>query len=276
MKKQYKLIAIMLLVMLAVMKSSVYADEARGHNKALIKVLFGNDKVSNTDKMDLLNDACQLAIDQHNNDGQKTLDELRATIRGLPDTVESFNVNHGKLHRNYTHKGWDYEYKEDEAHWKDIRKKIILDTVNQVFDFGVLSKITKLGYDDKCNSFSALIYYVHILQDHATNKEFQSNYHEIPLAKGRGDKYGIVEELEKHCEILFADFDDSKEYRTLFNDLVFYKRSIQKIYSSRSDLEDVEKYDKYRQAAEDLLKTLEKDIPPLMKKEDFFRKAFKL
>lgn len=123
MKKRSKLVAIMLLVVLSVMKLSVCADGSPGHNKALIKALFGNARVSDTDKMDLLNDACQLAIDQHNGDGQDTLNELKKTIRGLPDTIDSFNIGHGKLHRNYTHQGWDFEYKNDEAHWKDIRKK---------------------------------------------------------------------------------------------------------------------------------------------------------
>lgn len=94
--------------------------------------------------------------------------------------------------------------------------------------------------------------------------------------KGKEDKYGIVEELEKHCKILFADYDDTKEYRTLLIDLEFYEKSIKKIYTSRNKLAIPENYEKYRTAAEELLKTLEKDIPPLMKKEEFFSKAFKL
>lgn len=276
MKKQFMHVAVMMLVMLSILRLPVNADPAPKHYKALREVLFGDARVSDTDKLDSLNDACQLAIDQHNGDGKDTLDELKQTIRGLPDTIDSFNVNHGSLHRNYTHRGWDYEYEKDEAHWKDIRKKIILDTVNQLFDFGVLSKITMLGYDDKCNSFSAFIYYIHILHDHRTNNEFHSNYYEIPLVKGRGDKYGIVEEIEKHCKILFADYDDTKEYRKLIMDLEYHKKSIQKIYSSRSDLADSENYEKYRLAAENLMKTLVDDIPVLMKKEKFFSKAFKL
>ena len=62
MKKRSKLVAIMLLVVLSVMKLSVCADGSPGHNKALIKVLFGNARVSDTDKMDSLNDALLITV----------------------------------------------------------------------------------------------------------------------------------------------------------------------------------------------------------------------
>lgn len=265
---------IVLLIVMSLFRAPVYADTSPGHNSALRKVLFGNNRVRDTDKMDALNDACQLAIDQHNNDSQKLLDSLRERVPSLPKSVEEFDVGHGKLHRNYTHKGWDYEYKNDEAHWSDIRKKIILDTVNHEFDFGLLSNITVLGYDERCNSFSALIYYVHILQDHKTNKEFHKNYGEIPLVKGKYDKYGIIEELEKHCAILFAEFEDTKEYRKLFNDLALHKKRIKRIYSSRSDLSNSDTYEEYRKSAEGILEMLEDNIPVLLSKTKFFKKAF--
>lgn len=265
---------IVLLIAISAFSVSVYADDSPGHNAALRKVLFGNSRVRDTDKMDALNDACQLAIDQHNKDSQKILDRLRERVPGLPERVDEFDVGHGNLHRNYTHKGWDYEYKNDEAHWSDIRKKIILDTVNKEFDFGLLSNITVLGYDKRCESFSALMYYVHILQDHNTNTEFHKNYEEIPLVKGKYDKYGIIEELEKHCAVLFSDIDDTKEYRKLFYELEFHKKKIKKIYASRNDLYNSDTYEEYRKSAEKILDMLERNIPSLLRNEKFFKEAF--
>ena len=143
-----------------------------------------------------------------------------------------------------------------------------------VFDFGVFSGKLFWGYDERCNSLAALIYYVHIIHDHKTNQVFHKEYQEIPLIKGRHDQYGIIEELEKHCSVLFADVDDTKEFHVLMNDLKERKRSIQKVYSSRNDLFDEDKYEIYHNEANKLMENLERDIPKLLKMEKFFTKVF--
>lgn len=257
----------------------VNASGKAEHDRALQEVLLGNNKsfenLNALGSLQLLQDASQLAIDH--NQPQRMLDNLRGSVKGLPKTVEEFNGKGtgGNTHRNYTHKGWDYDYGDNDlAHWKDKRQGILLKTVNEVFDFGLLSGKAFFDFDDKCNSFSALIYYIHIIQDHISNEVFHKEYEEIPLIKGRYDTYGIIEELEKHCGILFADINDSKEYHDLTSHLKERKKKIQKVYGSRNDLVDETKYETYHNEAVELMKNLISDIPKLLKKEKFFTDVF--
>lgn len=257
----------------------VNAGDGASHDRVLREVLLGNKgSFYNTNaigSLQLLQDASQLAIDH--NQPQRALDNLRKSVKGLPKTVDEFNGpgTGGPTHRNYTHKGWDYDYGENDlAHWKDKRKVILLKTVNEVFDFGFLSGKAFIGYDDRCNSLSALIYYVHIIHDHEENEKFNNKYEEIPLIKGKGDQFGIIEELEKHCEILFADVKDSKEYHNLASHLKERKRSIRKVYNSRYDLNNENNYEVYHKEATALMNNLKSDIPKLLGKEKFFTDVF--
>lgn len=256
-----------------------YAGGRDSHDKVLKDVLLGNKGTFiSTDaigSLQLLQDASQLAIDH--NQPQRTLDNLRKSVRGLPKTVDEFNGPGagGPTHRNYTHKGWDYDYGENDlAHWKDKRKGILLKTVNEVFDFGFLSGKAFIGYDERCNSLSALIYYVHIIHDHEENEVFHEKYEEIPIIKGKRDQFGIIEELEKHCEILFSDVKDSKEYHDLTSHLKERKRSIRKVYNSRYDLYNENNYEAYHKEAIALMNNLKSDIPKLLEKEKFFTDVF--
>ena len=281
MRRRHACLILTSILVASLLYSSIWvaADGRAGHDNALKEVLIGDTNTFTNEKVpgiiQLLQNASQMAIDS--NQSQKTLDQLREEVGGLPKSVEEFNGNGtgGPTHRNYTHRGWDYDYgNDDRAHWKDKRKEILLKTVNDVFDFGVLSGKLFWGYDERCNSLAALIYYVHIIHDHKTNQVFHKEYQEIPLIKGRHDQYGIIEELEKHCSVLFADVDDTKEFHVLMNDLKERKRSIQKVYSSRNDLFDEDKYEIYHNEANKLMENLERDIPKLLKMEKFFTKVF--
>lgn len=251
------------------------------HNAYLREVLFGNTAVQNKDVLNAINDASELAIDQHNNDSQDILDELRSDyrVRGIPKNVSKFNVGHGNLHRNYTHKGWTYTYVDkkagivDEAHWSDVRKKILLKTVNQKFNFGILSGIFG-KYDKQCDAFCALIYYVHVIGDHISNTTYHSNYEEIPLVKGYG-KYGIIEELLKYSPILFEhQVNDNPTYDSYITALKDLQSKIDDIYYYPDDLDDPEIYSQYHDSAKQLMDCLEDYVPLLIKKEPFFRKVF--
>ena len=280
--KRRRLFIGLTILLIAISWSSILlvsADGRENHDRALKKVLLGDksnfDNPNALGSLQLLQDASQLAIDS--NQPQKSLDQLRREVKGLPKTVKEFNGEGtgGPRHRNYTHRGWDYDYgNDDKAHWKDKRKDILRNTVNEVFDFGLLSGKAFFGFNEKCDSMSALIYYVHIVHDHETNEVFHKEYFEIPLIKGKNDQFGIIEELEKHCKILFQDKKDTKEYHKLMNHLKERKKKIQKVYSSRNDLFDEEKYEVYHDESKELMKNLETDIPKLLNMEEFFTKVF--
>ncbi len=276
-KQTLTLIAVLLFMVLLI-PARVYAYNSDVHDKYLIEVLFGNTAVRNTDVLDALNAASAIAIDQHNNDGQNKLDELKNIykIKGLPSTIDKFNVNHGHLHRNYTHKGWDYDYKNDEnndeAHWADIRKEILLKTVNQSFDFGFFSGKPLIGYSKQCEGLAALIYYVHVLGDHLSNETYNSSYKEIPLIKGNG-QYGIIEDLKHYSELLFSDHT-SRTYKSYILELDRIKDDIRGIYHDPADLEDTDTYKQYHRYAEEIMQCLKEYVPLLIKKENFFQKVF--
>lgn len=280
-------IAFALIVMLIVssFKTSVFADGSAGHQTILREVLFGNEAGNSNAVIALLalHNACQLAIDH--NQSENRLNDLRnyestkkKKIPNLPKSVKEFQGPGGSTHRSYTHKGWDYDYEKldgaDPAHWDDIRKKLLLNTVNTVFDFGILSGKPLIGYDNKCVRFAELIYYVHIIHDHATTMNFYYEYQEIPLIKGRGDKYGIIDELEECFKELFEDQVQDNDYRRLFSKLSERKKAINKIYNRRNDLEDPETFKKYREEAEQLEECLKKYVPKLLANEDFFKEVF--
>ncbi len=265
------------------------ADEKDGHNDIARKVLFGeNGYVSNTDALDALNDAVALSVDQYNGSGEKYLTELRETfkISGLPKTISDFDFStNPDKHRSFTHQGWDYKYSDDTYLEKDLvkksnfelRKKIILNTVNQTFDFGLLSGKLFFGYADKCIAFSKLLYYVHILGDYEEiykNKHSYSNHRMIPLIK-TNSQFGLIEELEDCFEVLFADQEDSRVYGNLKMELKESKNNIASIYSGENDIKgNPDNYKKYTEYAHNLLESLIKYMPLLLKKEEFFQKVF--
>lgn len=265
------------------------AGEKGGHNDITRRILFGETGyVSNTDAFDALNDAVALSVDQFNKSGDNYLTELRDTfkITGLPKTVSEFDFTaNSTSHRWYTHQGWDYKYTEDryldddlvKKSNFDLRKKILLTTVNQTFDFGLLSGKLFFGYADKCIAFSRLLYYVHILGDYEEiyQKDFAySNHRMIPLIKVN-NQFGLIEEFEDCFEILFADQKDSRVYGNLKTELEKLKKDIATIYSGESDLSgNPDKYRRYAGYSHDLLSVLIDSVPLLLKKEEFFQKVF--
>ena len=281
MRRKLSAFICLLLILCLSVTTQVGAFSGDKHNAYLRKVLFGNVAVRNTDVLDALNDASELAIDQHNNDSQDILDELRNDlgVKGIPKNVSKFNVGHGYLHRNYTHKGWNYNYVDkekgvtEEAHWGDIRKKILLKTINQKFDFGFLSG--KFGnYNEQCNAFGALIYYVHVIGDHISNEKFHSNYEEAPLVKGDSN-IGIIDDLLYYSPILFNHTGKGNPtYDSFITKLEDLLSDVNDIYYTHDDLNNPDVYEQYHKYAEELMQCLEDYVPLLIKKEPFFQKVF--
>lgn len=270
---------ISIILVVCTCSSMVNAFSGNEHDIYLRHVLFGSAAVSNTDILDAINDASELALDQHGGDSQGNLDELRNGygVKNIPKKVSSFNVGHGNTHRNYTHRGWNYNYKKndgkDEAHWSDIRKKILLETINQKFKFGFLSG--KFGiYDKQCDAMGALVYYVHVIGDHISNEEYHNNYKEIPLV-ARDGQNGIIEELLKYSRILFEHSkENNATYDRYISELQRLQSQVDEIYHYPDDLADPDTYQQYHEYAIELMDCLENYVPLLIKREPFFQKAF--
>ena len=268
----------LLIILLTSVTSLCFAHDKRGHNQDLEEVLFGkgfdskalSDQAKQT--VDAIEAASYLAIDQYNGNGADELKLLKdQNILGLPDDISEIDFTANSQHRSFTHRGWDYFYTNDRAHW-NTRKSILLNTINEKFDFGEKSNQI-VGFNKKCNSFSAVIYYIHIIGDHIEDKSYK--YSDLKIAVGgTNDDQNIIKELLKHSEILFSN------PRTMIQRIRFTQRlksldgKFKKIVLSEGGVNSNEKYNKYHMYCEELLQILKEEMPYLLKKEEFFSKVF--
>lgn len=264
---------------------------AREHNIELEKVLFedGYSKYQ-SDKIKkyvtAIEYASYLTIDQFGGNGENDYNTLKKwKMGGLPlkfssiDYSEDLQGNgrqiNANTHRRYTHQGWDREYETASVKkfWK-ARRNVLLGTINTIFDFGHFSSV--IGYDEKCNSLSGIIYYVHILGDY----EEADNYRKISMLQDLAghentDKNDMISSLKQYAEILFEkDQKSSVEYKALQRGLDDLSSKAGRIVQSVGGVNTDEEFEEYHQYAEDLLQLLMDNMPALLKREDFFKKVF--
>ena len=270
------LLPVLLLIVLFVLFSGTEAHDAKEHEKDLRCVLFGPscklpDKNTKTDEaMIKLYNASYLAIDQFNGKGLKSLSYLKQHgIKWLPTGLIKINYSESPdKHRSYTHRGWDHSYK---AHWQD-RKLILLSTVNNVFKFGHTTNNIN-AYKGQCDSFAALVYYVHLIGDQIENEKYNEEGLIMPLG-GRRDDYEITEELLKHIKILFAKQITSEDYKNLENGIKKIDNRLKRIVLKDGGLRSDEDFDQYHANAVELLNLLQRYEYKLLKQEKFFSKIF--
>ena len=202
----------------------------------------------------------------------------------MPASISEIDFKGNAYHRSSTHLGWDYKYENDNANW-ETRKTILLLTANEVFNFGLFSGWFET-YDTRCNSFCALLYYVHILGDtiEAGDKIYKDEkngvYYSIkqqdklmmPLAvSSAGEKnLDIIYELQKHTEILFAGQKWSGKMIRLKSRLSELR------YKIRDDVSKSDQFysQHYYSLANELMDVLIETIPDLLQNESFFTKVF--
>jgi hypothetical protein len=206
---------------------------------------------------------------------------LSKAVGGVPKEIVAIKFTANAItHRNFTHKGWDFNYQlshnEDPANWP-VRKRILLLTVNEVFDFGLFSGswFGVDNFDAKCNSLSALIYYVHIIGDHIYDSSYK-NITQAPLYRPNDDKNpGIIPEVINHCKILFENTPGNKRvYRDFMTQLNLILDRVKPFVNSEGGINSQEKYEVYHKCAEDLMDLLTSNVPKLVKNEQFFLKVF--
>lgn len=280
--KKLRLSILWFVLILCMLAFPANASNGAEHGSVLQRVLFHSNMVSNNKEVFYaISDASQLAIDEHGRDGKQLLNKLRTKykIKNIPKSVDKFDVGHGNQHRNYTHKGWTYTYTEygDEAKWVSVRKNILLQTINQKFDFDGIDLAQWVGgkfnkYCDQCDAFGAMIYYVHMIQDHISNESPKQD-EIIPLVKGSG-QYGIIDELIQYSPILFKHEEDNSTYHSYMIKLDEIQSEVDEIYDNSDDLGKPGVYQEYHEYASELMDCLQDYVPLLIKNEPFFKKAF--
>lgn len=281
--KRISLAVILAICVLCSLIPPAYGHGAEEHNRELRWVLFGSpskNPPNNTEKantaLDRLYNAMYLSIDQFSTGddittGITNLAYLKGQkIKWLPRSIKDINYKASpNTHRSFTHMGWNWEYDKPftAANWP-ARKMILLSTVNDTFKFKITGNDPD-NYKGKCDSFAALIYYVHLIGDHIENKKIKAEGYEMNLG-GTRDGINIIIELKHHLEILFADQKSKGTYSSLMNSLDDLNDRMLSLNSQTGGIQ----YQDYHKCAEDLLKILKSHVWYLLKNEEFFKKVF--
>jgi len=120
---------------------------------------------------------------------------------------------HGPMHQLYTHKGWDYDYRqeEDKDYWSaleikqswEVKKYLLVKTVGKIFS----------ASEDRAKALSVLLYNVHRLRDIQYN-----NYDEKTAAK-KNYLFNACDEIEKYVLPLITDNSVKKMIQEPLNDV---------------------------------------------------------
>ena len=274
-----------------------YASTGDQHDKYFEHALFGENWEKGLqsqdikDAVDALESASFLAIDYTKGESQKEKAQRCLTtlqdydVAGLPREIEKIDIAGGGEHRKYTHQGWEHDYSDEKEGVQDsweTRKKILLNTTEEVFDFGLFSN--RFKHDKKCESFTAIVYYIHVLGDIVADKEYKGDMNQekmnlVPITAS--EETGVVAELERHFKVVFADLNDGKgddysnSYNNLIDSLENFETETEAIVGQTGGLYYEETFQDYRNQAKKLLTEILPDkLPPLLQEEEFFKKVF--
>lgn len=277
-----------LTVLLLSVCAPCYAHDREDHNRLLEEVFFGWDRPisalseKSREALTALEYASYLAIDQFNGKGIDELSYLRNTYKvpGLPRSIESFDFSANQYHRSYTHRGWDYEYTDDKANWKE-RKNILLATTQKVFDFGLPSgKVLwhDFGYSKKCESVAAFIYYVHILGDYEARENYMTKDIVMPFAQATHSAANpdVISEIKFHLQTIFEDQQDTRKYRALMQELDYIGEKTRALAATVGGIDSDEKFKEFHDQVISLKTLLQDYIPNMLQDENFFMDVFKV
>ncbi len=277
-----RLLAILLIIAIfAAFLIPAFAFDRDEHDEYLEKVLFilGDVPVGGKEKVEMLECASYLTLDQYNGTGIEDLDYLKSHgVSSLPKSIDDIDFSGNSLHRRYTHQGWNYIYsgEKDKANWP-VRKDILRSTTNQVFDFGVTNEITG-RFCAQCDSFSALVYYVHILGDMIHDETPKGSSEQLPFARAHADENtpDIFFELRPHLETLFKDTADSRSntYHGLMTKFNVLARKARSLEATTGGVNTQEKIAQQKEYENDLMDLLIAYVPRLLRYTEFFAKAF--
>ncbi len=272
---------LMLFSILVAICTPSFAFDMQEHDKCLESVLFGMDGVpaESKESVKMLEYASYLALDQCNGNGEDKLTYLKnCGVPKLPVSINQIDFRGNSFHRRFTHRGWNYLYSGDsaKANWP-VRKVILCSTTDKVFDFGVSEEL-KGGFCNQCDSFSALVYYTHILGDILSDKSPKGFTEQIPFARAHADENtpDLFYELRPHLEILFHETGEtrSRVYQGLMNKFDKLARQARGLEATTGGVNTQEKIMEQKEYEQELMDTLKAYVPRLLRRTDFFEKAF--
>lgn len=149
--------------------NTVSACDENQINTYVPQILFGDSASSKVyDKnVQMLLSALYLCSIQADGDGEDKIKYLKQQkVSGISE-LSKLDID-GKEVLECSHNTWEYEFERAKGKQKK-RKEVLQNTVNEIFDFGLLNNLfgSKKG---KCNSFAAMLYYSHILSDYLADE----------------------------------------------------------------------------------------------------------
>ena len=277
-----------LVVLLLMTAVPALAHDRYEHDAELEYVLFQDRTYSAShpitgDIIRRVEDASYLAVDQFNGYGTAELNNLIADkIPGIPSSIDEIDFTGNYAHRNFTHRGWNATYNA-KAHWP-LRQTILINTVRAKLFSKVESPVAWFpwlsdrlygdGNARQSEAFAVLVYYVHVLGDHIEAERYTALAYVAPLSNSHDrDNPGIIRDLLRYFPDLFSDQTDSKQYRSMVQDLEQLAEKSERLYTGTGGVRE-EQFPEYHQCALDLLETLATYVPDLLKKEAFFHSTF--
>lgn len=255
---------------LLVTSSNIFAYEsAQEHNKLMKDILFGHYSITNkdgTNKLTALEYASFLCLDYTSKGGETELRFLNNTakVKGIIKSIAEIKFNSNQYHRRYTHRGWNFKYYDDKAHWK-LRKELMLNTVKKVFNY---------NDSKKCDAMASALYNIHVLGDYFDMDEsqyetYKGNSSKDPLlmdlySEGRNTEC-LLKSLKENFISLFSFQKKSIAYSSLIN---FEFEEIESALKTAND------YKSFKEACNNLENALKRYVPELMRDNDAFRTAF--
>ena len=283
----------------------VFGFAAAEHNARLHEALLGSKSVigETVASMRLLEQASYLCLDQMNQGGQDDLDALnQAKIPRLPKKIEEISFSANSKHRQYTHKGWNFNYQKDyseaykerpdRANWP-VRKRILLETVNHIFDFSLFAGrflFLNFGYTKECDRLAKYIYYIHILGDYeqtlddyigclSGERGIRGVSEEMidfanPLFEVNGEA-DLFSELQDCIEVLFKEIGGGL-YSSLENELGVTAKDVRYFaganpWKSQLELGVAQQYLDYIKYLYNLMVSR---VPNLLERKEYFTKVF--
>ncbi len=289
-----RLLALLLTICLCLqLPIAAFASGRTVHDKHLESVVFGRSnyhvaqETKQKEAIEVLECAAYLCPDQYNEEGQTYLDKLHTYgVPGIPASIGEIDFSSNYTHRKYSHLGWVPVMQPEKGNW-EIRKNLLLATVNKVFDFGFLTDPVlipglQVPYTAQCDAFSALLYYTHILGDVIVLKDYAQYKKEgsyvLPLARDHADANNpdILWDLSTiYLPKLFSDnTKQTDEFKLLMNKLDDLAQKARKLVGQPGGINSEERFIEYKAYGEELMKILKDHISGLLWQEQFFKAVF--
>lgn len=213
-----RIVAVLLAIsLLLTTPVTAFACDEEQSNLYVLQILFGDNASYYEDDANVskLLSALYICSEQANKDGQEKLNALKkAKVGGVP-TLAKINVTDEDLF-DCSHNSWDH-VSTNAKKAQETRKGLLRKTVVKVFDFGWFNE-TFRSNSGQIDSFTALLYYSHILADYLADDPLDTtvnaNGYDIPAYSGQ-PIYELNGNVPQFTNKQKNDTESYKEYSDL-------------------------------------------------------------